>query len=144
MMKKCFKCLEEKSVTDFYRHKFMADGFLNKCKSCTKKDVLAHRDRNIEKIREYDRGRSKTEPRRSILFNYRAENKEKVSAQKKVQSEIRAGRLVRWPCEVCGEQKVDAHHPTYSLPMLVVWLCRKHHSQAHRQTDELKRVESYK
>lgn len=38
-MKKCFKCGTEKSLGDFYKHKGMADGHLNKCKDCNKADV---------------------------------------------------------------------------------------------------------
>ena len=38
-MKRCFKCGLEKELTQFYKHKEMSDGHLNKCKECTKKDT---------------------------------------------------------------------------------------------------------
>lgn len=34
----CFKCNSEKPITEFYTHKKMKDGHLNKCISCTKSD----------------------------------------------------------------------------------------------------------
>lgn len=34
----CFRCKEEKALSEFYKQKRMIDGVLGKCKSCTKND----------------------------------------------------------------------------------------------------------
>lgn len=40
--------------------------------------------------------------------------------------------LIQWdPCLQCGSIKSEMHHPDYSNPMLVVWLCRQHHLELH-------------
>lgn len=43
-----------------------------------------------------------------------------------------AGRVQKEPCAVCGSATVDGHHTDYSKPLEVLWLCRKHHGEAHR------------
>ena len=40
---------------------------------------------------------------------------------------IRSGKIKREPCEICGLEKVHAHHDDYSKPLKIRWLCRKHH-----------------
>jgi hypothetical protein len=38
-MKKCFRCLKQKPISEFYLHPQMKDGHLGKCIQCTKKDA---------------------------------------------------------------------------------------------------------
>ena len=154
-MKRCFKCLCEKPLEDFYAHAKMADGRLNKCKDCTKKDVIQHRLENLERIRAYDRMRGSMPHRIAARAEYRTtdayaeshsaavrrwETKfpERKRASSAVSSALRSGKLKRSPCMLCGE-KAQAHHPDYSTPLLVVWLCPKHHAESHALTTALER-----
>jgi hypothetical protein len=52
-------------------------------------------------------------------------------ANLKVTQALRNGVLVRKACEICGNEKADAHHNDYSLPLEIMWLCRSHHRQFH-------------
>ena len=58
-------------------------------------------------------------------------NPEKRRAQSAVAYALRVGRLLRGVCEVCGAEKVHAHHDDYSKPLEVRWLCPKHHAANH-------------
>ena len=134
-MKVCFKCKQGKPLSDFYPHKSMSDGHLNKCKECTKRDVANHRKENIDRIRSYDRLRSSLPHRVSMRITntacYRAKFPEREKANAAVRRAIRRGAISKLPCFVCGKQDVEAHHPAYSLPLDVVWLCHEHHRQIH-------------
>jgi len=44
---------------------------------------------------------------------------------------IKAGSLVRQPCEICGAEKTQAHHDDYAAPLDVRWLCLSHHRLHH-------------
>ena len=52
-------------------------------------------------------------------------------AHSATRSAIRRGLIQPQPCAVCGDPKAEAHHPDYDRPLLVEWLCRKHHKAAH-------------
>jgi hypothetical protein len=67
MQKPCFKCGETKSLDDFYVHPRMADGYLNKCKACTKRDVAARAKREPEKLREYEARRYLSPARKKAI-----------------------------------------------------------------------------
>ena len=59
----CFKCNVEQPLSNYYKHKQMGDGHLNKCKSCTKSDSKKQSNINtstpegLEKERERHRNK---------------------------------------------------------------------------------------
>ena len=59
-------------------------------------------------------------------------NGEKRKAHNALNNAIGRGLIQKQPCFCCGETTVEAHHPDYSHPLDVVWLCHKHHKEAHR------------
>jgi len=135
--KECFKCKTIKPLEDFYKHSQMADGHVNKCKECNKNDVTSHRNKNIEKVRAYDRERNKIPERikANVEVNraWRAEDSRRVVAHSAVSRAIREGRLDRNPCVRCGEAKSVAHHEDYDKPLEVMWLCQPCHKQRHKE-----------
>lgn len=149
--KRCFKCLCEKPFEDFYKHSKMGDGHLGKCKECTKKDVLEHRLNNLETVRAYDKFRSSMPHRvaarkeyaktpngklshAKALKNNRERFPQKAQARTEVQKALKRGDLTKTPCHICGDEKVHGHHPDYSRPLDVVWLCVTHHTAIHSET----------
>jgi len=137
-MKVCFKCGDEKPLSDFYRHKAMKDGHLNKCKDCVKRDVRLHRREN-DSVREYDRRRYREDLRRRQISGensakWKKRHPERYKAHYLVSNAIRDGRLVRGCCEGCGTaENVHAHHDDYSKPLDVRWLCAKCHHRHHAE-----------
>lgn len=45
----------------------------------------------------------------------------------------RRGKLIPQPCAVCGDLSVEMHHPNYSEPLRVEWLCNNHHREHHTE-----------
>jgi hypothetical protein len=87
----------------------------SRCRDCS---VVIRRERGEPPGRQWKPGTWKPGP--------------KAQARAKVHSEIRAGRLLRGACEICGEPG-QAHHSDYSKPLEVRWLCPKHHGVEHRR-----------
>ncbi len=136
-MKRCFKCHQERPLTEFYKHMQMGDKHLGKCKECTKKDARETRKKRIDYYRAYDVERFTNDPRRraeNYAKNKRnvAANPHKNKARVAVNNAVRDGRLKKFPCEVCGRKDSHGHHDDYGKPLEVRWLCPVHHSEAHR------------
>lgn len=137
--KKCFKCKRIKDIELFYKHPQMGDGYLGKCKNCTKKDGKKRwNDPDArERIREYDRLRFKDPKRRKKMSEYRIKSKlKRVGSWRtryKLANAVRSGKVEKKPCEICGNAKSQGHHEDYRKPLCVRWLCFRHHREAHGQ-----------
>jgi hypothetical protein len=151
MNKQCKKCNQTLPIESFYAHQAMKDGRLNYCIACVKARIAEHRQKNLDKVRAYDRKRGRTEERKLKNKEYQQSKKElakkwrqawieknthKRKAHLAVQCAKARGLIKQKPCEICGIQKSEAHHPDYNKPLEVIWLCSKHHGELHRRYKE--------
>ena len=130
-MKVCFKCKEEKELTEFYVHPQMKDGHLGKCKSCSRSDTREYNRNNKRHLQEYDRAREKTDKRKKQKAMYQSAHRKncpgKYKARTATANAIRDGRLIKGPCVECGSMFTQAHHEDYSKPLEVIWYCKQCH-----------------
>lgn len=142
LFKTCFKCGENKQLVQFYVHLAMGDGYLGKCKDCAKKDVRENYKANRQHYVEYEKARwpnkksseqkrKRSERYREYKKKWRTENRYKLIAHSAVAKALLSGNLTRKPCEQCGAEQTQAHHPDYSKPLDVLWLCRDCHRIEH-------------
>lgn len=61
-----------------------------------------------------------------------------VKAKRILNHVIASGKIVRKPCNVCGSNKSQGHHPNYDYPLRVKWLCAQHHKNLHVKLDKRK------
>ena len=132
MSKPCKTCSVEKELSEFYTHAQMADGHLGICKLCVIARVLAHRKKNIDAIRAYDKLRGKLPHRKrhaaKMTKRWRTEHPGRNAAHNKAQ---RTHRTAPRCCQMCGLLKrLERHHPDYALPLMIVWLCKPCHAIA--------------
>jgi hypothetical protein len=141
-MKTCFKCGETKPLTEFYQHLEMADGYLGKCKDCAKADVKTNYRTRREQYVQYeksrwpkkkdgDRRRKQGAAYKEYKRRWRSENRPKWQAHNAVAKALQNGTLIKQVCEQCGGIESKAHHPDYSKPLDVVWLCDDCHRREH-------------
>ena len=68
---------------------------------------------------------------------WRARNPLAAWAHAAFQSALKRGLISRQPCELCGDERTDAHHDNYDRPLTVRFLCRRHHKLAHKEASAM-------
>ncbi len=133
-MKTCTWCQEAKHEFEFHRR---GNGCQAKCKTCmsayARKRYVEQRDRILDQSKSWkrtDRGRLL---QAASTERARRKRPEARRANIAVMNALQSGRLLREPCHVCGVIPAQAHHPDYSRPLDVEWLCPKHHVELHKE-----------
>lgn len=146
--KVCKKCGVEKGLSDYHKQSARPDGLRGRCKVCTNEESRVYKEQHYDRLAKIREEKSKcpneVKKRREAhkkpqykkkLKEWAQRNKVKRDAHTIFNNSMRYNTrsIERLPCSVCGDPKADAHHEDYSQPLDVIWYCRKHHAQRHRQ-----------
>jgi hypothetical protein len=147
-MKTCSKCGIPQPLSEFFRNSKTKDGLLGRCKTCCAEysssiDPIKRKEHN-KKNRDRRRvngsaaaySREYRKSHRAEVLAYERErrnkNKARIFAINSANHAVRDGKIKISPCVVCGStQSLEKHHPDYSKPLEIVWLCRRHHLAVH-------------
>jgi hypothetical protein len=90
-------------------------------------------------VRSRKKQKADPEKNRERNLSNRINNRPQYLAHKAVENAVAAGRLIQWPCEICGSNDlVHAHHDDYEKPLEVIWLCPQHHRLRHKELDAIR------
>lgn len=142
MKKKCCKCGRLLEINNFYKHKEMADGYLNTCKECHNTQNRLCREQNYEHYKNYEKGRMHTNKRKELVKKYvkkyRQAHPGRSAIYSAVNTAIKKGQLIKpSSCSMCGTfTKLVAHHIDYSKPLNVIFICQRCHKKTHVATNK--------
>ena len=156
-MKCCTTCGIEKTLSDFNKDKNLKDGHAYCCKDCVRIYKKKYREKNLDKLKEYDRRRANLPHReqarklyaetekgkhvgRKSVDRWSMLNEVKIKAQDKLHKAVASGKIQRKPCSICGDLRAQGHHEDYTKPLEVVWYCQKHHSLRHKELREMRAI----
>lgn len=153
--KRCGKCSETKPFEEFYKDPEGRHGRGSKCKLCVvatarhwAKANPARKKEAEDRWREVNPERKKALAKRWSAENPEAVRRSHVRSQERypdrrqariaVGHAVESGRLVKPAhCGGCGKatesRLLHGHHPDYSKPLEVEWLCTGCHSAEHQR-----------
>lgn len=134
----CGRCLAEKDFLSFNRICPITGARDRLCRICrgevrSERRLLSREERNAHRAKRAATDAGFKERHRKYALEQWGKFPAKESARKITTRAIKKGLITKQPCKDCGEINSEAHHEDYSLPYDIVWYCKYHHSQRHRE-----------
>ena len=132
----CTKCGREKTLSEFPPHKHCRGGRNTQCRACINAYHRAYNRKHPERTRAKYRRFYHRHKDRIAKREKRLDRQAKNNIRQLVRLAVKTG-LIEKPkrCERCGDEppphRLHAHHPDYSKPLDVVWLCSQCHGLEH-------------
>lgn len=134
-MKVCSNCGMEKSKTEFQKRNASVDGLTASCRTCLKQRDAARyqteRELRLNRHKAYLATPEGKAAHKRATEKWQEQNKLRRAAHVILNNALKYKTIERQLCWACGA-KAEAHHPDYSRPLDVVWLCKKHHHEVHQ------------
>lgn len=141
----CKRCKKTKEITDFPANKRRKLGRGTVCKECRAEQNRAwyrtpsaserFEARKERKELQQKKYRESAKGRATAIAKFRRDklkHTEKYKARYKLRNAVWQGKIIKLPCEVCGDKRSQGHHEDYTKALEVKWLCDKHHKALHR------------
>lgn len=136
-MKECIICKISKEIDEFYKHKQMSDGHLNKCKQCCKDQAKIRQNILIQdpKWRESEKERAREKYHRLEYKNKKPSSDKKREIIKKYSNKYPEKLLARKALPRIKEKcEFERHHWSYNEENWkdIIKLSIKDHNLLHR------------
>lgn len=153
MKVECIKCRISKPKSAFWKNKGRPTGCSDYCKDCFKtyqkewrrgsgeeKYRASYRKRASnpkykERVRRYNKSEQGAQKHRESVYRYI----NKYPERQRARIQARQIRKEIANCESClkSNLKLHKHHPDYSKPFTVIYLCTSCHGKEHRIYEEI-------
>ena len=144
----CCKCKQDKDLSEFRDYCIRNRDYI--CIPCYRIRAMTYyksescrnwRLKNEDKAIAISRKYRSLNRDKKIKANKAARVPEQHNARVMAQRALKIGTIKKEPCSVCGKERSEMHHPDYSKPLDIIWLCRSHHQYLHSHAAICKAME---
>lgn len=141
IMYRCGSCRHYLPRSDFYPTKRTLLGIRSQCRRCHGRSSVMSRDpENARRLNREHMARARGVDPAKFREREKAASRKRpkdvrVGARRVLNAAVRSGKVQRpEACDRCRRScKPTAHHPDYSQPLEVIWLCSACHGLEHRK-----------